>query len=65
MGKGWFRSPNNPESVVLESSVKPSLSKLGFTEDSRTTDFQLRLFVRMACPGLVLQKIQKPLTQDN
>jgi len=41
-------STNNPsqKSVVLDSSVKPSLGK-------------------KACPGLDLQKIQEPLTQDN
>jgi len=40
-----------PDSVVLESSVKPSLGcmigspRLGLTEDSRTTDFRLGLLV--------------------
>jgi len=41
---------NYPESVVLESSAKPSLGKkclprLGLTDDSRTTEFPLGLLV--------------------
>jgi len=42
----WEKQGSSPwfpaESVLLESSIKPSLGKpAGLTEDSRTTDFQL------------------------